>query len=106
MITRRGYTIYSESLIIYGHTVVYDARDGNSLDCSYKRLGRNSQQLLELQVVLSTAARRLPLVKSRGIPSQVKSSQVNSSQVVGLRDRVAIVRTLIFSSPPPYPGGL
>ena len=30
--------------------------------------------------------------------------QVKSSQVVGLRDRVAIIRTLIFSSPHPYAG--
>ena len=33
--------------------------------------------------------------------SRQKSSQVKSSQVVGLRDRVAIIRTLIFSSPHP-----
>ena len=29
---------------------------------------------------------------------------VKSSQVVGLHDRVAIIRTLIFSSPHPYAG--
>ena len=32
------------------------------------------------------------------------SSQVKSSQVVGLRTRVASIRTLIFSSPHPYAG--
>ena len=32
------------------------------------------------------------------------TSNVKSSQVVGLRDRVAIIRTLIFSSPHPYAG--
>ena len=32
------------------------------------------------------------------------SGCVKSSQVVGLRDRVAIIRTLIFSSPHPYAG--
>ena len=31
---------------------------------------------------------------------------VKSSQVVGLRDRVAIIRTLIFSSPHPYAGSV
>ena len=35
--------------------------------------------------------------------TKVKSSQVPST-VVGLRDRVAIIRTLIFSSPHPYAG--
>jgi hypothetical protein len=35
-------------------------------------------------------------------PTQVKSSQVKSSQVVGLLTRVASIRTLIFSSPHPY----
>ena len=35
--------------------------------------------------------------------SQVKST-VKSSQVVGLRTRVASIRTLIFSSPHPYAG--
>ena len=34
-------------------------------------------------------------------PPMVKSS---SQVVVGLRDRVAIIRTLIFSSPHPYAG--
>ena len=33
-----------------------------------------------------------------------QSSQVKSSIVVGLRDRVAIIRTLLFSSPQPYTG--
>ena len=32
--------------------------------------------------------------------------QVKSSQVVGLRTRVASIWTLIFFSPHPYPGGL
>ena len=35
---------------------------------------------------------------------QAGYSQVKSSQVVGLRDRVAIIRTLIFSSPHPHAG--
>ena len=60
----------------------------------------------------------LPGLKLRVYVSQVKSSQVvgatqsrgehvyqvKSSQVVGLRDRVVIIRTLIFPSPHPYAG--
>ena len=38
-------------------------------------------------------------------PTNISSIDiVKSSQVVGLRTRVAIIRTLIFSSPHPYAG--
>ena len=34
---------------------------------------------------------------------QVKSSQVKSSTIVGLRDRVAIIRALLHAIPSPHP---
>ena len=49
------------------------------------------------------AKRRLPQIRNLG-PTRTAFYTVKSSQVVGLRDRVAIIRTLIFSSPRPYAG--
>jgi len=48
------------------------------------------------QRILSTKNFKVKL-PSGFFDKNVKSSQVKSSQVVGLRDRVAITRTLIFS---------
>ena len=46
-----------------------------------------------------------PPYNSGGIVAgQIKSSQVPVGTLVGLRDRVAIIRTLNFSSPHPYAG--
>ena len=53
----------------------------------------------------AVSARKCPCTRSCRqhipVPTAVRY-HVKSSQVVGLRDRVAIIRTLIFSSPHPY----